>query len=802
MGKELAKFQRQIDGLTAEHKQTNRTMIEILEQLKKIAAEISLSDMNSKLIPDEYKDYFSHTLFLEGKLEDGKKAALKDVYIPNSFRILDFPYANEKITYDDLDGFTCDFINGKLNTAKYHTKYSVDASFIRVLFVKGLPGSGKSSLFYYLADKKANDPSFFPKHQFYFTKLIEVYNAANRKLSINNPLQDIEQYIGEKIGVGSRTVIILDGLDEICVAKDLDIQAYCNNLIAAAASKKIKVIITTRLNYINISHAENKNVFNIQLFNLSTKQLATWCENYFTVHPSLSAEKKCAEANIAYMEVHKEDDLVEIFAIPLLFYMIVVSKIDIEKVKSIGELYDTVFEELQNRNYDEAEEDSVQKSQVYKKIPIKTARQIAVEISYKMYSANQLLLKVHSYELQDALDKALLYDYSWQEENKKDIEKLYPMTFFYKDSVDVVEFAHKSIMEFFMAEKLYQEIEKFRDEFDQYIQEYIVNPIIITKEVLDFFAYFASKNGAEKALKEAFPHLAEHFRQMICEKKAFDNTNIAYRFETSIVVLKYYWYFMRNIVHENEEAINRVLDDEIVRKFILGALSVNHSNSVPFLDNAMIAYNFSGLIFYGYVFSYCHLDYCVFDHAVLNECSFVYSDLHHISLQQVEIVGNISVRSCDLTDAILSLKRTRKEKKKNSQGQEEYVTVSLPINGQIIGCCLDGCVIKDMNMYRISFASIISMKDAKVINSAVSLSQLLGFLRFSVALENVELVLSAEDHMSEENKAMMEMKPEGQRNYLKKLIVSRQKDGVLSPDVKTDLVLNRISKISKALYDE
>ena len=737
--RDYKKIMQTLDRIANEHNQGYKCMLEILEILKSNTKDTSDSIINSQYIPDEYKDFFHNELFLENRMPDKERVHLKDVYIPNTFRILDFPFANSNKDYDDLLQFIEDFLKSKLNTEKYNTKYSNDPKFINVLFIKGLPGSGKSSLFYFLANKKAYDPSFFPNHRFYFIKLISVYNALNRKLSIDNPLDDIEQYLGPTHSINKKTVIILDGLDEICVAKDLDIQVYCNNLIDSATSRNLKIIITTRLNYINISHTDNKNVFNVQLVNLSVDQLEQWSDKYFSIHHLLIDERKRAKKNIDYMKKHPQDLLVDIFAVPLLFYMIVVTKIDISRVKNIGELYDNVFAELQTRNYDEADEDIMQKPRISKKIPVKLARTIAVEISYKMYETNQLLLKTHSNELMEALNTAESTIYDIKEEDKKDIERLFPMTFYYKDSVDVVEFAHKSIMEFFAAEKLYRSILEYKNRFDSYVSDYIVNPIIITYEVLNFFSYFASKKENSGKLNEIFPDFVMIFKKMVYEKQAFSNINITYPFETTIVVFKYYWYFLRNILNENVARINLVIDDEIIKRFIVCTLSMIDSNSIPFLDNAVIPYDFSGLCFNEYHFAHCHLDYCSFDNSEMNNCLFYYSDLMGTSMQNLMITDEITFSSCNLTGIIISnwkqlIKEKTNEKKTHKKAKAIFT-----------GCVLNDATIQDMNLTEMTIRSIVEMSGAIIQQTQMKLEQFIYFLRFSVSFMKIEIILTTED---------------------------------------------------------
>lgn len=720
-------IQRELSKMSNNLNQMMQAVLSILDLFSRITQNITDSSANAQFIPDAYKDYFFHHLFLEHKASDGKIARLKDVYIPNYFNLLDFQISNNGVEYKDLIGFIIDFVNGSIGAPKYHIPYSHPLKNVRVLFVKGLPGSGKSSLFYSLAHKKAYDPSFFPDYKFYFVKLIEVYNALNRILSVENPLDDIISFLGQLYEVSKKSVIVLDGLDEICVAKDLNIQAYCNNLIDSATSKQIRVIVTTRLNYINIPYAENKNVLNIRLINLNAKQLRLWCNKYFYIHKSLVSEKECALKNIDYMNNNSDELLVDIFAVPLLFYMITVSRIDISKVKSIGELYDAVFAEMQNRNYDEAEEDSIQKPRISKRIPKELARQIAIEISYRMYEKNKTLLPVKSEDIQKAINMATSLTHRFQETDKNDIEALFPMTFYYKDRIDAVEFAHKSIMEFFAAEKIYQEIFKY-DDFDSFINAYIVNPLIISNEVLSFFTYYSHKN-TDKPIKDVFPNLLEDFERMITDKNDYSNKNITYSYETALVVFKIYWYFIRNITRESTSQISRMLNKEPIKDYVERVLSIVSSNNVPFLDPQVLPYDFSGVKLNNYMFSFSQLNYSKLDYSEMNDCKFCYSNLSYASLQNLIVVGELSFESCNLSFAQIHY-----EEKLKRDG------TYLNSHVNFIGCNLNNATIHDTDISTSHFESVVSMDLTVLKNVVMTFSQFLFFLRFNLRYEKIIIV--------------------------------------------------------------
>ena len=103
--------------------------------------------------------------------------------------------------------------------------------------------------------------------------------------------------------------------------------------------------------------------------------------------------------------------------------MIVISKADLSKINNVGQLYDAVFEELKERNYNPDEESFRQTHGINRKISDKLARQIAIEISYEMYKANTQLLKINSEQLKNALNEAFEKEWRLREADKEQIEQ-------------------------------------------------------------------------------------------------------------------------------------------------------------------------------------------------------------------------------------------------------------------------------------------------------------------------------------------------------------------------------------------
>lgn len=744
---------------------------------------------NNKFIPLTYQNYFIRPLFLEQNMNDKKIATLSDVYIENKFIILDFEQQNANKKYTGIIQFIEDFIKENLRSVNYGTTYSFGSKHIKVLFIKGHPGSGKSSLFYYLAYLKSHDRSFLQNYNFYFAKLTEIFDANDGKLNIQNPIEDLQNQIKIDLRIQKNIVLVLDGLDEICVVKNFDINEYCYNLVRITHKfQNLKIIITTRLNYIKISHNDNKNVFNIQLSNLDINDLKNWITKYFNIHNTSSKEKKLAEINVAYMEKNENRQIIEILAVPLLFYMIVVSGINVSKITSIGELYDQIFGELKKRNYNKAEYDFEQKHGINSRIPEKLARQIAIEISKEMYSKNTLLLKVNSKDLRIALNRACSIEYNFDESDKKEIEKLFPITFFYKESIDAVEFAHKSIMEFFVAEKLYQILVEFTGELNEYIDKYMLNPII-TNEVLTFMSYFIDNRKDSTEIIEKYSDVLSILRVDIYQKTSYSNQNLIYSFELSKIVFKIYWYFIRNIIKCKSSDINELIDEDVIRRYIISILSIRDFEVTPFLNNSIIVWNFKQLIFKNYNFFYCNLEFADFSHVNLEQCIFKYSNLEHVNFDSVVFKGYTLFMNCNMNYAkIKNLEIDRGIKK------QKYML-------ELRGVSLDDTEFDNVDFRKINIKSIISMEKANIKNVKLNLEQLMMFCKFNIICENLMVYISMDDLERREVREIEKWKKENfEKNlneYINNIIIKKiKKNGVLE-EITTNLtiILNENSSI-------
>jgi len=615
---------------------------ETIESAMKSWRAIKQMSRNSLLIVDEYQNYFSKELFLERNQPDNKVAYLKDVYIENDFIPLDLYQTEIDVS---LIGFISEFVNDNVLRKYYKTRYSTDTGILKLLIVKGQPGSGKSSLFYALAHLKTHDVNFMPGINFYFIKLIELYPSADSKPSAY-PITDILKSLGLSLPK-DKCVFVLDGLDEICALTGFDSDFYCKNLaIEACRHKNVKVILTTRLNYVNVPHYANKNVFNIQLKPLSESGLRRWVDAYFNIHTELVEEKRLAIRNIDYIQHYRDDkadNIKEIVAIPLLFYMIVVTSINIQSLESVGQLYDMVFSELKSRHYNDNNASYIQNHAANDLLRNELPRRVAISIAAIMYKYNEPLIEIKSIDLEKSI-KILQNEYRLSRKEKENLEKLFPITFYYKKRDDVVEFAHRSIMEFFAAEHLYMHFCSCEMSLLDYVINYMTEPVV-WGEVASFFAYFWNTRKVDKLVEHYAKTVDADIRRITSPDESLIVRGAAYSYESNYLIFKIYWFLAHDILGLTDQ-LNSIMGQEYYNTYLSNILSVKSTEVSTFFDQTIHPWNFSEVKLYQFnfggnlfrtVFDKSEIANGYFDKATLIEASFKSSSSLYLNFKQCYI---------------------------------------------------------------------------------------------------------------------------------------------------------------------
>ena len=410
----------------------------------------AISDINTQDVPDfkssctksimvdqreKFVKNWNATLFLH-RSEENAKLTLNHLYLLPSFRYLD----DREPHKDSLDAEIEYFI-------KEQAKY-------RILIIMGQPGIGKSSLVSYLANR---DNSY-------------KYLSFD-KLDIT---EGIIKGIRIKLGCESRDlenqVIVIDGYDENSDNSNTD---HIGKLLKEVWSfDKIKIIITSRVHYINTDY---ENIIVLKQFGDS--KIKEFVQKYN------SKNKESYQYNLA------DSNKLEVYGIPLLLYMICSLNIDISNIDGLNELYGRIFTTKEGGIYDKCRFEGVGYggSLQHKKISYQKEEihLIAENIAFAMFEQSSRVDGASELCLEEKVYVKIV------ERINPELIKLFAIANFYDIGNDL-RFVHKSIYEYFVALYFYRELKKLNrgniDDAARRIAE-LFKASRMSQEIRDFLGY-------------------------------------------------------------------------------------------------------------------------------------------------------------------------------------------------------------------------------------------------------------------------------------------------------------------------
>lgn len=505
-------------------KATGERITELLELAKKISKNVeSIENVNHRVSSvikndnDIYKDLYNEELFLE---KDGKrKAKLKEVFVIPSFST-EYGKQNKQNTAELI----LDFIRGEVDNSIFMWRSRKrDAS---VLFIFGFPGIGKSSLVSHIISNSNNSN----------IHCVRLRDLDEDGINSENPFNTILSYLSTTENQVKENIIILDGLDEICaIYKGTDFNRFLEKLINKSSKVfGLKLIITSRMGYINLIDSPTLSPYylSVSLCNWDNDELKKWSDKYINIHPEL---EEIILKNYNYLTETENRYKQNIFAVPILFYMACARELEISKVSSVGELYDLIFSEVAiNRNYDPAAYYSLNSV-----ISPDLSRQIAIEIAFQMFYEGRMSISdnenpfLHPEEVNQALNRAFnlnkVREAELKSEEMAQIKNLYGLSFYYKKntSKNAVEFAHKSIAEYFIAEKIVQsllmlgKVDGNLDVICNVVYEcFGLRPI--SQEILDFIVDKFERKKEDGFVKKTISILSTHFETLFIRGLMFE----------------------------------------------------------------------------------------------------------------------------------------------------------------------------------------------------------------------------------------------------------------------------------------
>lgn len=377
-------------------------------------------------------DNFAHNMERELPFEIENGRRLMDVYVAPEYR-----FAEQIKTRDNIFELINSFINRKIKTffEKERIVNPSEFGYYNILFILGRGGMGKSSLLSKLAYEIQKEGT---PRQIFFLKFSRIKDHSG------NILNDIICQLTLSEDDLRQSVIVLDAYDEFVLGEQYNKDHAMKEFCAALYRIDSVAIITTRPGYINTTIIGN--CFSVVLCTFSREKRALWASKY---DPLMDLDVLQGILDYQDLADEKGDELI---GIPIILYMVAANNIQITKFKSKYMLYNRLFGARGlwiDRRYDESH-------------PL--LQKIQNEIYFLIQNIALMIfnqrngLSVSRNHIESLIEKNDLED--------RDIiislKQCYPLVTYFKNNFDLteIEFAHKSIYEFYVADKLLHEIDR------------------------------------------------------------------------------------------------------------------------------------------------------------------------------------------------------------------------------------------------------------------------------------------------------------------------------------------------------
>jgi len=453
---------------------------------------------------DECKKYYTKPL----QDNNSTKETLNDLYIEPYFSV----YKNNLVRIDEEKRTNKDFYDFSYTKSIHHffynyfllgNKYDDFNENYNMVFVLGQPGQGKTSFCYKLIFDYLEKYSDLPPNPIIFVKIRDLV----AKDFINNPLNEISKRFDFIDFDSDEFILVLDGLDEAYMSggiTDGDLKNLYERL-KKRANKKIKIILTSRFNYLNIDDACFDHTLVLQLKELNDNQIIAYCSKFQKFYPESSLI-----TNIDSILNEKDyEHIKELLRQAVLIYFIAISNIEIDEKDSKSIIYDKIFDSLAQRSWDSnGQLDYINakvksNSKLYKNYLREYVRNIAFEIyqSPNLYITIDRLLELKSTRL--FVKRCFTEELFSSKEKIKEISKYLLISFYFqqtsKNTSDIsLEFFHNSLWEFLTAEYFWEENKKLllkKDDYDEY-------ELIDKNKYFDFIdSLVGNKNFEEFSIK-------------------------------------------------------------------------------------------------------------------------------------------------------------------------------------------------------------------------------------------------------------------------------------------------------------
>lgn len=264
-----------------------------------------------------------------------------------------------------------------------------------------------------------------------------------------------------------QAIMVLDGFDELCMIEGIGTEH--EYLLFDLLSKQLdhfQFIVTSRPKY--IKHNSDLPSLLISLQHFDSEQRKIWLDRY-------TSEEVCGqsmdETVKTYIEHIDDEDSSCICDTPMTLYMLAAKEGSQRYLNNSWSLYHHIFmEELSETEYNKMFPDP-DRNYAHDVNKLRNVLyQVSEEIAYHMYTQGNQLFYLSDQELSSIITKLSKNNPILKQANMQDIvERCYALCCYWKAHSDrgVVEFLHNNIRDFFLAEKIYREM----DSITQYTEK-------------------------------------------------------------------------------------------------------------------------------------------------------------------------------------------------------------------------------------------------------------------------------------------------------------------------------------------
>lgn len=663
-------------------------------------SEENKQEIINEAVIDLFADNFMRVMFMQRKYEPQIK--LKDIYIENDYKFI----LGEGETH---------------NLLLFIYQFCSTMNKSPILFIEGHAGIGKSSLVSKMAYDFNNGTNIWKEKKL---AIIQLRNLAvdSQDLDINNPWADFKRYlqfngsIRKMFSILDDYVLVLDGFDELCLIDNIRLEhklIYVANIVNLLEDYQCscKIIVTTRPNYLARRDEWNiiyQNPIVISLDHFSYEKRKKWIKK--AKDSGLEITER-VEKNLV-SNLHNDVEVVA--STPFTLYLIAHENIEISENDELWSVYTKIFGvEVIRKRYDRLNGDDEINSHpgtVISKIIYMTTK----EIAYYMFCNNKMDIDWDEIKIciELVMQMEILDQKNVKVDNVDQIKTLLKDSFalfnYYTETETNggISFYHNYIREFFIQEKvreellkIYAEGKKYKvEERVAYIKEKLYDLLIkgrLSDKTIDFLKSYETvnkDNATWGSLEKKSSFLQKIFTDILIDigDKYYDENIIVNLWMLLNVINNvykqkknrenYYEIFDKNVVSMSNgknnieyyfELISKAVDIERIdlsginlRGKVLQNMTFNKCDfkgtilsgatikNVKFFDCKLTGSDLKGAILENVQFRGCDIDGGKFRGIEINIGEFVHCSMKQCQLQGARII-KVLFDDTDIDNAIL-----------------------------------------------------------------------------------------------------------------------------------------------------